>query len=270
MGPKLLDLFRGEGGASYGYHLAGWDVYAVDLKATMLRRGTASGVHVGDALAVLGVLIAGGRVDFTLRDGSVVWLGLEDFHAIHTSPPCQGYTIATAGNLLARAKHQRLIAATRELLKLTGKPWVIENVEQARSQMNGPILLCGRMFGLTTLDEDGLGLWLTRHRLFESNVPLMSTAHPRHRKQDQIAGVYGGSRRAKRLPGETLAEVAPRDRHAARYERHGGYVPRSIHVQQELLGIDWMTVKGMQESIPPVYAQHVGRQLLAHVAERAA
>jgi hypothetical protein len=31
-----------------------------------------------------------------------------------------------------------------------------------------------------------------------------------------------------------------------------------------------MTVKGMQESIPPVYAEHVGRQLLAHIESEAA
>jgi DNA (cytosine-5)-methyltransferase 1 len=40
-------------------------------------------------------------------------------------------------------------------------------------------------------------------------------------------------------------------------------VPRSIPVKRALLGIDWMTVKGMQESIPPQYTQHVGTQLLA-------
>ena len=47
-------------------------------------------------------------------------------------------------------------------------------------------------------------------------------------------------------------------------------MPRSIAVQQALLGIDWMTVKGMQESIPPIYAQHVGMQLLTHARQGAA
>jgi DNA (cytosine-5)-methyltransferase 1 len=180
----------------------------------------------------------------------------------HTSPPCQGYTIATAGNLAARSKYQRLIPATRELLKVTGGVWIIENVEQARSQMVTPVMLCGRMFDLATEDVDGLPLVLDRHRLFESNVPLETPFHSTHGRE-QVAGVYGGSRRAKRQEGETLAEVAPRDRYAARYERGGGYVPRSKQVQQALLGIDWMTVKGMQESIPPAYTEYLGRQLLA-------
>ena len=241
--PKLLDLFCGEGGAAAGYIAAGWSVTGVDLKP--LEHRYPRDFFQTDALAFLAVH---GR----------------EFDAIHASPPCQGYTIATAGNPSARAKHQRLISATRELLKLTGRPWVIENVEQARGQMVDPILLCGRMFGLGAEDEDGLPLVLDRHRLFESNLELTAPAHPKH-GGEQVAGVYGGARRAK--GDATPAE----DRYAARYERHGGYVPRSIRVQQQLLGIDWMSVKGMQESIPPAYTLHIGRQLLAHIeSERAA
>lgn len=245
---KLLDLFSGQGGAAAGYMQAGWTVTGIDI-ANHSKRYPGEFVQA-DALAYL------------LEHG-------DKYDAIHASPPCQGYSIATAGNKAARAKHVRLIAATRELLNLTGKPWVIENVEQARSQMVDPIMLCGRMFGLGAEDADGEWLTLDRHRLFESNVPLSAPLHPKHGQQ-QVAGVYGGSRRAKRLPGEPLWLVAPRDRRAARFERGGGYVPRSIPVQQQLLGIDWMTVKGMQESIPPIYAQLVGMQLAAHVKQVAA
>lgn len=239
--PRLLDLFSGQGGAARGYQAAGWHVTGVDIADHSKR-------YAGD------VFVQGDALAYLAEHG-------HEFAAIHASPPCQGYTIATAGNPKARAKHQRLIAATRELLEQTGRPWVIENVEQARSQMRNPILLCGRMFGLTARDADTTLLTLDRHRLFESNVPLVAPEHPAH-NGEQVAGVYGGSRRAKRRPGESLAEVAPRDRWAARVERGGGYVPRSKAVQQELLGIDWMTVKGMQESIPPAYAAHIGAQLI--------
>jgi len=257
--PKLLDLFCGEGGAGVGYIAAGWHVTGVDLKPLghryprFYKDGRPARFVQGDALPYL------------IEHG-------HEFDAIHASPPCQGYSIATAGNPGARAKHQRLIAATRELLQLTGKPWVIENVEQARSQMVDPILLCGSMFGLETFDEDGEPLRLERHRLFESNVALEQPGmqHHFHAPGISVAGVYGGGRRAKRLPGESLADVAPRDRHEAKHVRKGGYTPRSKRVQQELLGIDWMSVKGMQESIPPVYAEHIGRQLLAHVEQEKA
>lgn len=238
--PKLLDLFCGEGGAAAGYIAAGFDVTGFDLNATVGRHYPGTFVS-GDALAYLALHGA-------------------DFDAIHASPPCQGYTIATAGNPTARAKHKRLIAATRELLVLTGRPWVIENVEQARSQMRDPVLLCGRMFGLGTEDEDGLPLVLDRHRLFESNVRLVAPAHPKHGRE-QVAGVYGGGR--ARRPGQTAAE----HRDSCRHDRGGGYVPRSRAVKQALLGIDWMTVRGMQESIPPDYAEWIGRQLIAHLEE---
>jgi DNA (cytosine-5)-methyltransferase 1 len=267
--PVMLDLCAGQGGATKGYQDAGWLVLAVDLDPKVLLRNPADGTHAGDIISVLTALILGVQIPFTMRDGSVWWVSLDDIDAIHVSPPCQAYSIATAGNPAARAKHVRLIAASRDLLVQTGKPWVIENVEQARSQLNDPVMLCGRMFGLSAPDEDGMPLVLDRHRLFESNVPLTAPAHPKH-GAEQVAGVYGGSRHAKRRDGETLAEVAPRDRHAARVERGGGYVPRSIPVQQALLGIDWMTVRGMQESIPPAYAEWVGGQLQAAVRQEVA
>lgn len=256
MKPKLLELYSCESGSGVGYARAGFDVYAVDLFAKFAKRNPFP-FYAGSALDVLTVLIAGGGIPFTHKDGTVEWLRLSDFAAIHASPPCQGYTIATAGNPSARAKHERLIAATRVLLEQTGLPWVIENVEQAKSEMIDPLLLCGRMFGLGAADEDGLWLTLDRHRMFESNVELTAPEHPKH-GDEQVGGVYGGGRRSKE-PNASPAD----DRHAARHERGGGYVPRSKRVQQQLLGIDWMSQYGMYQSLPPVYTEFVGAQLLA-------
>lgn len=256
--PKLLDLYCCEGGAGVGYQRAGFDVYAVDLDGKYAKRNPFP-FHHGSALDVLTTLIDGGAVAFTGKDGSTEHLTLGDFHAIHASPPCQGYSIATAGNKAARGKHERLIAATRTLLEQTGLPWVIENVEQARAQMVDPLMLCGRMFGLGAWDEDGVWLTLDRHRLFESNIELAPFEHPKHQPVI-VGGVYGGSRRSSK-PNATPAD----DRHAARFERKGGYVPRSQRVQQQLLGIDWMSQYGMYQSLPPVYCEFIGAQLLAHI-----
>jgi hypothetical protein len=67
----------------------------------------------------------------------------------------------------------------------------------------------------------------------------------------QWAGVYGGARA---------------DKTEARTVRRGGYVPPDPAVQSDLLGgVPWMTGKGRRECIPPIYAEHVGRQLLKHV-----
>lgn len=257
--PRLLDLYCCEGGAGVGYQRAGFDVYGVDIDPKFAKRNPAP-FHAGSALDVLTALLAGDSIPFTWKDGPVGRLRLEDFAAIHASPPCQGYSIATAGNPAARGKHERLIAATRALLEQTGLPWVIENVEQARSQMDAPIVLCGRMFGLRADDEDGHPLVLDRHRLFESNVDLRAPAHPKH-GGGQVAGVYGGGRRSSKRDA-TPAD----DRYAARHERKGGYVPRSRAVQQALLGIDWMSQYGMYQSLPPVYCEHIGAQLIRHHA----
>jgi DNA (cytosine-5)-methyltransferase 1 len=112
--PRLLDLFRGEGGAAEGYKRAGWDVTGVDIQP-LGHRGP-------------GEFILADALDYVTRFG-------RHYDAIHASPPCQGYSIATAGNPGARAKHDRLIAATRELLVATGRPWVI--LERLESELDG-------------------------------------------------------------------------------------------------------------------------------------
>lgn len=232
--PRLLDLFCCEGGAAAGYMAAGFDVHGVDLEPKYERRYPSS-FSADDALA------------YALRNGST-------YDAIHASPPCQGYSIATAGNA-ARSKHARLIAITRQVLDHIGKPYVIENVAQARSEMHDPMLLCGTMFGLSAVDDDGTPLEMWRHRLFESNVPLAPAGTCDHGwHSPQVAGSYGGARR---------------DKVEARSIRHGGYVPAK-HVQEKLLGIDWMTQFGLYQSLPPVYTQHVGMQLLSHIGAVAA
>jgi DNA (cytosine-5)-methyltransferase 1 len=225
--PRLLDLFCCEGGAAWGYHLAGFDVVGVDLDARFAKRYPFT-FHAGDA------------VEHVRRHG-------REFDAVHASPPCQH---ASAGTRYRdRSGYPRLIEPVREALQALDVPWVVENV--AGSALHDPMLLCGSMFDLTAVDDDGTLLRLERHRLFESNVLLMgpAAAH-RHDRSVPVAGSYGGARR---------------DRHEARHVRHGGYVP-SLPVQQRLLGIDWMTQHGMHQALPPAYTRHVGSQLMTHLS----
>lgn len=268
MKPRLLDLFCCEGGASEGYRRAGFDVYGIDL----FKHTNSKGKRVGfsqsrypfpsfqvDAISALEVALEHERPLLFGRE----WLGLSDFAAIHASPPCQH---ASAGTRAMRSRgesdHPALIEPTRELLEQTGLPWVIENVSGAA--LRDPIMLCGSQFGLTAKDEDGFPLRLERHRLFESNVDLAAPGPCAHDESVWAGGVYGGARGRK--PEWTAAE----HRHSARYDRHGGYVPSSLKVQQELLGIDWMTKGGMAQSLPPIYCQFVGMQLMTQIGEVAA
>jgi DNA (cytosine-5)-methyltransferase 1 len=44
----------------------------------------------------------------------------------------------------------------------------------------------------------------------------------------------------------------------------------SIAAARDAMGIDWMTKDELNEAIPPAYTEHLGRQLIAAIRERAA
>ncbi len=130
--PRLLDLFCGAGGAAMGYRRAGFDVVGVDI-APQPRYPFE--FHQCDALDAL--------ANYTSQ------LAVCDFDAIHASPPCQVFSVATQH---ARSRHHDLLAPTRELLDRVGVPWVIENVPG--SPMRADYRLCGCMFGLGRLRRE--------------------------------------------------------------------------------------------------------------------
>ena len=66
----------------------------------------------------------------------------------------------------------RSIPPIREALESTGRPYVLENVADAAWDMRDPVTLCGCMFDLSTIDDDGVRIHLKRPRLFETNWPL--------------------------------------------------------------------------------------------------
>lgn len=230
---RLLDLFCCEGGAAVGYARSGWTVTGIDLEAKFAKRYPFE-FHAADAIT------------YVREHG-------HEYDAIHASPPCQGYTRGNAGR---QTKWPKLIPAVREVLQATGKPYVIENVNDAGPEMRAPIGLCGCMFNLSTIDTDGIRIHLQRLRLFESNLPITAPRPCDHSTHEWVAGAYGGARR---------------DKYEAKYVRKGGYVPPDKAVVKRLLGIDHdMTWNGLFECIPPAYTEHVGRQLADHITERAA
>lgn len=258
--PKMLDLFCCEGGASTGYHRAGYDVYGVDLFKHKDAKGRTVGPsrdrypfpsHQGDVLEALATLLTGGALDFHHPDGTVEWLTLDEFEAAAASPPCQAYSITkhTHDN-----EHPDLVAPVRDLLIATGLPYVMENVVGA--PLHNPLMLCGSEFDLTAWDPAiNESVRLERHRLFESNVFLTGNGGCRHDRRVQVAGVYGGG---------------SSDRGHAKDVRRGGYTP-SKAVRADLLGgVDWMTLWGQAQSIPPAYTQHIGTQLMDHRTQETA
>lgn len=170
---------------------------------------------------------------------------LATFDAIHASPPCQGYT--SMRHAPGAKGAPRLIGETRAMLERAGLPWIIENVEDARAEMRDPLTLCGSMF-----DLGAQGCRLQRHRLFESNVAI-SAPSPCQHDERPVIGVYGGHarRRAASAGGRGTRDVWEGGHRAA---------------MSEAMGMTWATCAEMSEAIPPAYTEHLGRQLIAHIA----
>lgn len=220
---KLLDLFCCEGGAGMGYHRAGFEVTGVDILGKYTKRYPFTFIQA-DAL------------EYATKHA-------HEYDVIHASPPCQAWSIAAIGSG-TQDRHPKLIEPIRKILKASGRPYVIENVVGA--PLENPLTLCGTMFGLQAMDDDGTRLRLERHRLFESNVKLTAPAPCNHDRTIQVGGVYGGGRS---------------NRWEAKYVRRGGYTPAK-HVREQLMGIDWMTLHGLSQSIPPTYSEWIGTQIL--------
>lgn len=231
--PSALDVFCCQGGVAKGYRRAGFKTIVGIDRVDYGHRYPFRFIQ-GDAIAYLS--------DSTF---------LRQFSFIHASPPCQEHSISKHSH---SAVHDDFLVETRELCEASGLPYVIENVEGA--PMKNPLMLCGTEFGLTAPDTDGEILYLRRHRLFESNVPLVGKRRGGCRcavmeaRGYRCGGVYGG--------GST-------DKWHARYVRQGGYTPAKS-VREALLGIDWMTLYGLSQSIPPAYTEFIGKQILEVIA----
>lgn len=208
--PKLLDLFCGAGGASVGYHRAGFTVVGVDINPQP-------------------------NYPFRFIQADALTFNLKGFDVIHASPPCQRFSDLAKRNGNAD-DWPDLIAPIRKRLVSSGIPFIIENVEGA--PLISPILLCGTMFP---------GLRVLRHRLFESSLSIVAPPHGRHPlvfTHDKRKAHYG-----KLDQNSSFVQVTG-----------GGNA--TVANKAAAMGIDWMTGKELNESIPPAFTEFIGKQLL--------
>jgi DNA (cytosine-5)-methyltransferase 1 len=153
------------------------------------------------------------------------------------------------------ADHPDLIGPVRELLKQTGKPYVIENVEG--SPLINPIMLCGSMFDLPCPS----GWYLRKHRLFELSFPVDPHNRGRSpicppvvplpccRHEGQAIPVYGHS--------------------GGRSVRDGLRFPRKA-VWQAAMQVEWMTNVEMGQAIPPCYTHWIGQEIIVRLPKAGA
>jgi len=217
----LLDLFCGAGGASVGYHRAGFDVVGVDHKPQPRYPFT---FIQADALE-------------TLRS-----IG-DRFDAIHASPPCQAYTsMRSMPN--TKGEYPDLVDAVRYALEQAKLPYVIENV--AGAPLRSPTLLCGTMFGLGTEEFE-----LRRHRWFECSFLLLTKPCRHQRRCMGVYGNHGGRRRVAGIYGHA----------GGRSKRGNWTKRISAAEGCAAMGIDWMVWRELAQAIPPTYTQYIGNQL---------
>jgi DNA (cytosine-5)-methyltransferase 1 len=213
--PILLDLFCCAGGMAMGYYRAGFDVIGVDIAP---QPNYPFEFHQMDALDALR------------------WMNLDRCTAIHASPPCQAHSDLQKQS---KREYEDFIPPVREALRATGLPYVIENVEGA--PLIDPVMLCGTMFP---------GLRVLRHRLFETNWPLVAPRHGRHPL------VFTHDKRK--------AHYGKLDQNTAFVQVTGGG-NCTVANKADAMGIDWMTGRELNEAIPPAYAEYIGGGLLAHL-----
>lgn len=180
------------------------------------------------------VFIHGEALDYVARHGRA-------FDAIHASPPCQAYSICR--NNGSHKDAPKLIDETRRQLDRSGRPYVIENVATAPIE-NLPIfgihavILCGASFGLGVN-----GFELSRHRWFEANWPIRGL--PCKHTRGKTIGVYGNGTNSF---------------HRAKFGR-------CITAEEfrAAMGIGWMNRHELNQAIPPVYTEFIGRQLIERI-----
>jgi DNA (cytosine-5)-methyltransferase 1 len=268
---RLLDLFCGGGGASKGYSDAGFEVVGVDNKN---QPHYPFEFHLGDAL------------EFVREHG-------HEFDVIASSPPYQHYTALR--HLQKGKEYPDLVAPTREALRATGKPFIIENV--AGAPLQNTVMLCGTMFHLST----SCGAELRRHRWFElggwelpcffvpecehgwilrEGVTITGHSCPTNVK---TIGVYGegacmAGARTTSVYGDTPRDTAAENRKyktvsvtgstpQQNVERNKIRETFSIAEARRAMAIDWMPMSRLSQAIPPPYTKWIGLQLIEWLKE---
>ena len=230
--PHMVDLFCGGGGSSEGARSMGFVVHGVDLtdQPEYVRRFGGGSFTQGDALSRELIRFLVRRHRPTL---------------ISASPPCEGPSTATFGG--APSSAPRLIPATRDVLRETGCRSFIENVRGASSEMQGPRMMRGSLFGLRTdrprLFEGGGGMVIEDSPALSVSAAALLTGcclggHARYARLDP----FGRAMRVPCCEGNIFTIVGESPR--------GG-----LDACMSAMGVDagHMSFSTLRKALPPVY-----------------
>lgn len=222
--PLALIVYSGQAGEAGGYVRAGWDVICTDIEKQPRCPFPFVRMAALDAIAKYGhmvQLIAGG-------------------------PVCKAYSKTAR---IHAAGHPEQIPETRAAMVATGKPYVIENVEDAGPELIDPVMLCGQTFGLRTY----------RHRLFESNIPLKRPAPPTPQVAPEACGFDHLS---------PLAKMGRPIKDGEFYHAVGNF--SGVELVRRDMGVPWMSREGINQCIPPAYSEYIGRQIMSQLLQASA
>lgn len=225
---KILDVFCGAGGAAVGY---------------------------AQALTEMGMPFRIVGVDknpqpfypfeFVRGDGAIALYKYgRCFDFIHASPPCQAFSVATAG-YRDRIMYPNYIPSTRHFIQASGRPGIIENVMPA--PICSDLILRGDLFGLKVL----------RKRKFEQvNCFHLWPSPP---------GRYKGSV----YDGDFISVFGQNGSYRNNSSLPSGWRPKFdqgsiMATWQYAMGMPWVhDYGGLAEAIPPAYTRYIGLQLFS-------
>jgi DNA (cytosine-5)-methyltransferase 1 len=172
------------------------------------------------------------RYPFEFHQIDALTFPLDGFDVVHASPPCQTWTAYRRRGGGVGDGYPDLIRTVRRMLNQQAPFYIIENVRG--SELNA-MTLCGSSFGLD----------VRRHRWFEVSVPMLAPP------------CNHGAQRPR------FAQATNRSNLRSTVEVGVWRIP--LEIQQQAMGIDWMTRDELSQAIPPAYTEYIGAQLLDHL-----
>lgn len=226
---RLLVPYCGAGGACVGYYRAASQlnmkihITGIDIKP---QPNYPFDFIQGDALEILPSLI-------------------NSYNVVHASPPCQFASVGTNPHRSKGYKYLNLLPATLELLRLSGKPFVVENVPPAIK--NPDLRLNGFLFNLSLIR------W--RHFIIENVMcPQPNLFKVRNAVQEGRAVTVAGLRTSSKFkkeycpPGLSTSEIFEQWKYA--------------------MDIGHMKFRReIKESIPPAFTNYIGLHIFPQIAE---
>ena len=244
---RLLDLFCGAGGASWGYWKTGLFDEIVGIDYVNQPRYPFDFIRED---------IANIPADF-----------VKQFDFVHASPPCHTYSRSRNYSYMDVNYSTKggidLVPVTRFLLQDFTGPTVIENVIGAPLDVS--VMLCGTMFP---------GLRVLRHRIFETNYPVRQPPDgcslPKKLRPKTIGFITKKPKSMDDWNAKNYMEpewyadhqfVAVATRVSYTFTDAQREQARKIH--QRVMGIDYcddLTLAEIGESIPPAYSEYLGNE----------